>query len=101
MELGVKKRPQNAVLFFLSVLDFHIVVNPHDALFRRNRQCAECAVLLIIAEINRHVIRFGCGKFEPRHQLHNRAKRNDAEIIRKRLVCRHRNAANGSRQRKC
>ena len=79
MELVVEKRPQYPVPPFLPVFDLHIVVDPHDPFFRRNRQRSKRAVMLIVAEINGNIIGLVRGKPEPGHKAHNQRKGNQPE----------------------
>ena len=81
VELAAEKRPEDPVLELLPVFDLHVVMDPHDPLSGGNRQGAKGAVLLIVAEINGHIIGLLRGKVEPGHKPHDQRKWHHPEEV--------------------
>ena len=55
-ELALEEMPEQSVFRLLGVFDAHVVVYPHDALFRADRQRARRALGAVAVEVHRHVI---------------------------------------------
>ena len=55
-ELALEEMPEQPVFRLLGVFDAHVVVDPHDALFRADRQRAGRALGAVAVEVHRHVV---------------------------------------------
>lgn len=55
-ELFPEKMPEDPVFLLALVLDLHVVVNPHDPLFRRSAQSADGTLAAVAVEIDSQIV---------------------------------------------